>query len=141
MLRRITFTAAPPFAFKDLYTLGGPRVGLQPLPNLVRDSLSPQQHTWRIVSHEDPVPTIPPPPWPLTQYPYVHYDAGMRIFEDKAPEPMQSEITHGLPGSGGKALHHGMSLSLLTGFGESEANLSSAGTPYYYVCIEKALEK
>jgi hypothetical protein len=91
ILRTFKLTDPAPFVLRDLCTLGGPRVALEPLADLVADNVTASQRTWRICSEDDYVTIIPPPPFPLPYYPYVHYDSGMEIYENKAPMPLPSE--------------------------------------------------
>lgn len=77
-----------------MITLGGPRVALDPLATIIKQSLStaPNQHTWRLVANKDYVPTVPPGPKGFTYYPYVHYDTGYQIFKNKDAVKLDSEL-------------------------------------------------
>jgi len=80
----------------DLYTFGCPRVGrgdfAQPLRTTVRPPGS-NGSAWRIVNNRDYVPEVPAsPPWPLSRDPFIHIDAAYKIYGNKIPEALPSEI-------------------------------------------------
>lgn len=83
-------------AMGDEYTYGAPRVGSEGWAvmngGLVTET---EGQSWRVVNADDLVPRVPPTLLKPDQTDFYHIDRGMRIFSDKKPEPIPSEI--GLP--------------------------------------------
>ena len=86
------------YTLGGLYTSGGPRVCEQPFAQeVLKLTTNAKATAFRIVNHEDPIPTVPPPFPPLAifdDYPYIHIDGAWKIFPDAPPEQMASEQPH-----------------------------------------------
>lgn len=82
----------------DQYTFGAPRVGSQKWALFNRESvLKHEGLTWRIVNNTDIVPQVPPTRLMSHQLDFYHVETGMRIFSDKAPVTIPTEIGGPLP--------------------------------------------
>lgn len=65
------------------------------------------QNSWRIANYQDIVTSVPPGLLPIE---FQHINSGTRIFADKAPEDIPSEIGKGIPKHlNGKVSQHRMS--------------------------------
>ena len=80
----------------DLYTFGAPRVGRGDFAIAFRAAVhSPRciGSSWGIVNSQDYIPKIPAsPPWPISRDPFIHVDDAYKIYPDKIPEALSSEI-------------------------------------------------
>ena len=79
-----------------MYSLAAPRTCYEPFAAQV-NAHTPAgggKYLFRIVNHEDPVPTVPPPPWPLVSnvadYPYIHVGGAWQLAEG-GPSKMADE--------------------------------------------------
>lgn len=80
------------FYIGDLYTFGGPRVGLDDWASAARTAMSAQdrRHAWRTANVGDLVTMVPPVfPWDAN---FIHLDAGWQISPVQAPTKLPSEI-------------------------------------------------
>ncbi|KAK2053123.1 lipase [Colletotrichum caudatum] len=77
----------------DEYTFGAPRVGGRSwaVHNGGVVSASGGQ-SWRVVNDHDLVPQVPPTSLRPTELDFCHTGRGMRIFDSRLPEPIESEI-------------------------------------------------
>lgn len=79
----------------DQYTFGSPRVGGNAWAAMHTALVGAQRgRVWRIVNDNDLVPHVPPTDLPRMQdlVDFHHLDSGVRIFPDKDPEALPSEI-------------------------------------------------
>jgi hypothetical protein len=76
------------------YTFGAPRVGRGDFVKSFKEAVhAPFGSSWRIVNNKDLVPKVPASlPWPFSRDPFIHVDAGYKIYPDANPNPMPSEI-------------------------------------------------
>lgn len=89
-------------AVHDLFNFASPRIGLGDFAYKVQRVVAAPDKgcTWRIVNNTDPIPKVPPVKILAEGYPFVHIDDGMKIYSDKKPTLMPSEIGPSPPGPG-----------------------------------------
>ena len=103
------------YNFGDMYSLAAPRTCYEPFAAQV-NAHTPAgggKYLFRIVNHEDPVPTVPPPPWPLVSnvadYPYIHVGGAWQLAEG-GPSKMADEpppvVPQSIPDIIWNAKHH-----------------------------------
>jgi hypothetical protein len=81
------------FTMGDEYTFGAPRVGSQDWAIYNGNMVSKNPGlTYRIVNNDDMVPQIPPTTLKKNQTDFYHVDGGFRIYSDKTPTAIPSEI-------------------------------------------------
>ncbi|KZL82231.1 lipase class 3 [Colletotrichum incanum] len=86
-------TVGSQVATGDEYTFGAPRVGSQLWATCNKNVVSASEgQSWRVVNSLDLVPQVPPTSLRPTELDFYHIDKGMKIFSDRLPEPIPSEI-------------------------------------------------
>jgi hypothetical protein len=86
-------TGAPNAFLGDLYTVGSPRVGAKDFATAFKNALAKGEgNSWRTVNQKDAVTMVPVTINPFEKNPFTHVDVGKRIFADKAPENIDTEI-------------------------------------------------
>ncbi|KZW03795.1 alpha/beta-hydrolase [Exidia glandulosa HHB12029] len=89
------FENIPGFALGDLYTFGSPRVGHNDFAKAFQKAVKSSKNSgssWRIVNNRDIVADVPlKTPIPGIGM-YVHVDCGLKIYPQRSPTPLDSEI-------------------------------------------------
>ena len=85
-----------------MYTYGAPRAGRNDFAKALKAAQRFRQNTigstWRVVNKSDYVPQVPVTLYPFSSNPFVHVDAGMKVYKNTKPTAMSSEIdTHPWP--------------------------------------------